>query len=266
MPRSKARHHIRLRTREGLLYGDLDEITKDEDPLLSAALEIGDRLGRFGDHGAALDQWMDPLFPDDGPALKRYRLAACLLGDIAWNAHPDYRAERAADLAIHGNWVGIDANGRAVIGRALCSAFSGESGFNPELLTLLGPAKTLGSAPGDVTVSLNASAAEPRRAPQNQYRAEPGRVVLRSRPDTMSSMRIWSIGGFTCWPAPRPGRGRPLCQPQLARSTLLSPSSRTVRVRTKFHRDGAALRYPADDPCARSSTSVRQSLQMPADR
>ena len=125
--------------REGLLYGDLDEATKDEDPLLAAALEIGDRLGRFGDHGAALDQWMDPLFPDDSKELKRYRLAACLLGDIAWNAHPDYRAERAVDLAVHGNWVGIDANGRAVLGRALCSAFSGDSGFSPEMLTLLRP-------------------------------------------------------------------------------------------------------------------------------
>ena len=125
--------------REGLLYGDLDEATKEEDPLLAAALEIGDRLGRFGDHGAALDQWMDPLFPTDGRELKRYRLAACLLGDIAWNAHPDYRAERAVDLAIHGNWVGIDANGRAVLGRALCSAFSGDSGFSPEILTLLRP-------------------------------------------------------------------------------------------------------------------------------
>jgi exopolyphosphatase/guanosine-5'-triphosphate,3'-diphosphate pyrophosphatase len=125
--------------REGLLYSDLDEASKDEDPLLAAALEVGDRLGRFGDHGAALHQWMDPLFPDDSPVLRRYRLAACLLGDIAWNAHPDYRAERAVDLAIHGNWVGIDAHGRAIIGRALCSAFGGDGGFSPELLTLLRP-------------------------------------------------------------------------------------------------------------------------------
>jgi exopolyphosphatase/guanosine-5'-triphosphate,3'-diphosphate pyrophosphatase len=125
--------------REGLLYGDLDESTKQEDPLLAAALEVGDRLGRFGDHGAALHQWMDPLFPDDSAELRRYRLASCLLGDIAWNAHPDYRAERAVDLAIHGNWVGIDAHGRAVVGRALCSAFGGDGGFSPELQTLLRP-------------------------------------------------------------------------------------------------------------------------------
>jgi exopolyphosphatase/guanosine-5'-triphosphate,3'-diphosphate pyrophosphatase len=125
--------------REGLLYRDLDEITRDEDPLLAAALEVGDRLGRFGDHGAFLDQWMDPLFPDESADMQRLRLAGCLLGDIAWNAHPDYRAERAVDMAIHGNWVGIDAHGRAVLGRALCSAFGGDGGFNAKLDALLRP-------------------------------------------------------------------------------------------------------------------------------
>lgn len=125
--------------REGILYRDLDEATRDEDPLLAAALEVGERLGRFGDHGAALDQWMNPLFPDENADLQRLRLAACLLGDIAWNAHPDYRAERAVDMAIHGNWVGIDAHGRAVLGRALCSAFGGDGGFSAKLGALLRP-------------------------------------------------------------------------------------------------------------------------------
>ena len=125
--------------REGLLYRDLDELTREQDPLLAAALEVGERLGRFGDHGAAIDQWMDPLFPDESHDLQRLRLAACLLGDIAWNAHPDYRAERAVDMAIHGNWVGIDAHGRAVIGRALCTAFGGDGGFDPGLGALLKP-------------------------------------------------------------------------------------------------------------------------------
>jgi exopolyphosphatase/guanosine-5'-triphosphate,3'-diphosphate pyrophosphatase len=128
--------------REGLLYRDLDQDMRLEDPLLAAALEVGDRLGRFGDHGAYLNQWMDSLFPDDSADMQRLRLAACLLGDIAWNAHPDYRAERAVDLAIHGNWVGIDAHGRAVLGRALGSAFGGESGFDPALESLLEPGES----------------------------------------------------------------------------------------------------------------------------
>jgi exopolyphosphatase/guanosine-5'-triphosphate,3'-diphosphate pyrophosphatase len=123
--------------REGLLYRDLDVGMKHEDPLLAAAVEVGERLGRFGDHGTTLNQWMDPLFPDESAEMKRLRLATCLLGDIAWNAHPDYRAERAVDMALHGNWVGIDSHGRAVLGRALCSAFGGDGGFSPDVVALL---------------------------------------------------------------------------------------------------------------------------------
>ena len=123
--------------REGLLYRDLDKQTQAYDPLLAAALEVGERLGRFGDHGASLDAWMAPLFRDESSDMRRLRLATCFLGDIAWNAHPDYRAERAVDLALHGNWVGIDSHGRAVLGRALCSAFGGDGGFSPEVARLL---------------------------------------------------------------------------------------------------------------------------------
>jgi exopolyphosphatase/guanosine-5'-triphosphate,3'-diphosphate pyrophosphatase len=126
--------------REGILYRDLEGPTRDQDPLLAGALEVGERLGRFGDHGAALDEWIAPLFPDDSPGASRLRLATCLLADIAWNAHPDFRAERAVDMAIHGNWVGIDASGRALLGRALCSAFGGDGGFSKALTALLKPA------------------------------------------------------------------------------------------------------------------------------
>lgn len=125
--------------REGLLYRDLDDDIRSEDPLLAAALEVGERLGRFGDHGAQLDEWLDPLFPDETQDLQRLRLAACLLGDIAWNAHPDYRADRAVDMAVHGNWVGIDSHGRAVLGRALASAFGDDGGFSLKLASLLRP-------------------------------------------------------------------------------------------------------------------------------
>ena len=111
--------------REGLLYAELDPSVKRQDPLLAAAFEIGHKLGRFGDHGALLDRWIAPLFPDETGKFSRLRRAACLLGDIAWNAHPDYRAERAIDLATHGNWVGINARGRAILGRALFVAFGG---------------------------------------------------------------------------------------------------------------------------------------------
>jgi exopolyphosphatase/guanosine-5'-triphosphate,3'-diphosphate pyrophosphatase len=47
------------------------------------------------------------------------------LSDIAWAAHPDFRAERGIDMAMHGNWVAIDAVGRAMLGQALFATFGG---------------------------------------------------------------------------------------------------------------------------------------------
>jgi len=166
--------------REGLLYRDLGEEVQEEDPLLAAALEVGDRLGRFGDHGAALDQWMDPIFPDETPDLRRLRLAACLLGDIAWNAHPDYRAERAVDMAIHGNWVGIDAHGRAVLGRALCSAFGGDGGFSPEIMTLLRPGENerVSAWGRAIRLAQRLSGGTEALLRKTEVALEPGRVVL----------------------------------------------------------------------------------------
>jgi exopolyphosphatase/guanosine-5'-triphosphate,3'-diphosphate pyrophosphatase len=123
--------------REGLLYDHLPAARREEDPLLAAAFEAGEKLGRFGDHGAELDSWIAPLFPDDDPSARRLRLAACLLADVAWEAHPDFRALWAVDMGVHGNWVGIDADGRTVIGRTLWSAFGGEGPFNPALAQLV---------------------------------------------------------------------------------------------------------------------------------
>ena len=113
--------------REGLLYDDLDEATRRLDPLIEEAREAGEEHGRFPQHGARIDRWIAPVF-DDTPANARIRLAACLLSDIAWAAHPDFRAERGLDMALHGDWVAIDAPGRVMLAQTLFANFGG-SGF-----------------------------------------------------------------------------------------------------------------------------------------
>ncbi len=45
----------------------------------------------------------------------RYRQAACLLADISWRAHPDYRGLQALNLIAHSSVVGITHPGRAFI-------------------------------------------------------------------------------------------------------------------------------------------------------
>jgi exopolyphosphatase / guanosine-5'-triphosphate,3'-diphosphate pyrophosphatase len=111
--------------REGLLYAALDEVQRAEDPLIAATRAAGARQGRFDEHGDLLARWIAPLFGQDAPEDARLRHAACLLGDVAWAASPEFRAERGLDVALHGNWVGVDARGRAMIGQALAASFGG---------------------------------------------------------------------------------------------------------------------------------------------
>jgi exopolyphosphatase/guanosine-5'-triphosphate,3'-diphosphate pyrophosphatase len=115
--------------REGMLYDDLDAETRACDPLIEAVRDAGRKLGRFPEHGALLDDWIAPVFADDAPDIARLRLAACLLSDVAWAAHPDFRAERGMYAALHGNWVGIDLPGRVMVAHALFRSFGGGREF-----------------------------------------------------------------------------------------------------------------------------------------
>ena len=78
------------------------------------------------------------LFEQEGAADARLRHASCLLADIGWRAHPEFRAERGLETALHGNWVGIDARGRAMMAQALYTSF-GADGEAPIAVTLASP-------------------------------------------------------------------------------------------------------------------------------
>ena len=115
--------------REGLLYEQMPPALQAEDPLLAAARDEGARSGRFPEHGDLLMTWMDDVFArGESAAMRRLRLATCLLSDIAWRAHPDFRAERGMDIALHGNWVAIEPGERAILAAALVACFGGLPG------------------------------------------------------------------------------------------------------------------------------------------
>ena len=121
--------------REGLLHRGLAPETRALDPLICATREEGTRQGRFAEHGDLLDRWSAPLFAGEPPTLARLRHAACLLADVGWRAHPEFRAERGVETALHGHWVGIDARGRAMLAQALHTHF-GADGV-PEIVARL---------------------------------------------------------------------------------------------------------------------------------
>ena len=101
--------------REGVLLSCLDDDLRGQDPLLAACKTMSERTGRFSVKGREMLHWMSPLFPDETPEQHRLRYAACLLSDIGWNEHPDYRAEHSFLRALRVPYAGLTHTERALL-------------------------------------------------------------------------------------------------------------------------------------------------------
>jgi exopolyphosphatase/guanosine-5'-triphosphate,3'-diphosphate pyrophosphatase len=111
--------------REGLLYNELSDAERRKDPLLSFCADYARLRARSAEHATELCGWTDALFRAPGPVEsddeRRLRWAACLLSDISWRAHPDYRAEQSLILIAQSALAAIDHPGRVFL--ALASYF-----------------------------------------------------------------------------------------------------------------------------------------------
>lgn len=118
--------------REGLVYSLLSEAERRKDPLLSFCAEHARQRSRSADHAVELCDWTDVLFEPPGPKEaeeeRRLRHAACLLSDISWRAHPDYRGEQSLILIAHAALAGIDHPGRVFLALASYFRHIGTSG------------------------------------------------------------------------------------------------------------------------------------------
>ncbi len=174
-----------LGVREGLLYESLAPAAQAEDPLLAAASQFNQLRARAPEHAEELSAWLGGFFAsthlDETPDDVRLRRAACLLSDIAWRAHPDYRAERSHDLIAEAALTGLDHPARAFL--ALASSYrhvSSEGEIRPSSRALvsarqLDRARILGAA---MRVAFVLSAAMPGVLPRTPLVATAGAVVL----------------------------------------------------------------------------------------
>lgn len=112
--------------REGQFYLSQPEDMRGADPLLAAATELARGSGRFPEHARELMEWMSPLFPNEPAQLRRLRHAACLLGDIFWSEHPDYRAEQAFLKVLRLPFMGLDHTDRAGLALAVFYRYSSD--------------------------------------------------------------------------------------------------------------------------------------------
>jgi exopolyphosphatase / guanosine-5'-triphosphate,3'-diphosphate pyrophosphatase len=176
-----------LGVREGLLYELLDEEEQKKDALLAAAQELNLLRSRSPRHGEELIEWTDRFMStsglDETAEEKRLRHAACLLADIGWRAHPDYRGEQSLNIIAHAAIVGIDHPGRAYLALAVFYRHMGlvDDELSPRLRELastrmLDRARVLGAA---MRVAYIVSAAMPGVLPDTPMQVTRGKLVLK---------------------------------------------------------------------------------------
>ncbi len=125
--------------REGLVFSLLPEVERRKDPLLCFCEDYSRLRSRSYDHAVELCAWTDVLF--DSPDLtetadeKRLRHAACLMSDIGWRAHPDYRGEKSLNIIAQSGLVGTDHPGRMFIAMAVFFRHVGSSEQNTDQLS-----------------------------------------------------------------------------------------------------------------------------------
>ena len=139
--------------REGLLYEQMPFELKRRDPLIEACRWDEAKHARIPGFGRQLHKFIEPIFGKTSHERTRLIRAACLLHDVTWRAHPDYRAEVCFDNATRANLGGLDHRGRIFLGVALLHRYkNSRSGTRfDELFELLGErdlrdAETLGKA------------------------------------------------------------------------------------------------------------------------
>lgn len=105
--------------REGFIYGLLPGHERRRDPLLSFCEDYAQLRSRSVAHAHELCRWTDTIFaaPDleETPDERRLRHAACLLSDVGWRAHPDYRGEQSVNTIAHAGLGGVDHSGRVFL-------------------------------------------------------------------------------------------------------------------------------------------------------
>lgn len=118
-----------LGVREGYLHGLLSEAEQAVDPLIQGAEELSVLRSRSPAHASDLVEFTAQYFTATGTAEtaeeSRLRQVACLLADIGWRAHPDYRGPQSVDSVAYGSLTGVDHPGRAVLAHAISVRYDG---------------------------------------------------------------------------------------------------------------------------------------------
>jgi len=131
-----------LGVREGYLYGMLDKREQAIDPLIQGAEELSVLRSRSPEHGIDLvafsGQFLAAWGRPESDEERRLRTVACLLADIGWRAHPDYRGPQSVDAVAYGSMTGVDHPGRAFLAQVIAVRYDGLKSKSAAALAKLG--------------------------------------------------------------------------------------------------------------------------------
>jgi len=105
--------------REGMLYEQMPKKLRERDPLIEACRFDERKYARQPGFGKKLFNFITPLFGKMTDQRRRIVMAACLLHDVSWRAHPDYRAEVCFENVTRANLGGLKHHERIALGFAL---------------------------------------------------------------------------------------------------------------------------------------------------
>ncbi|MGN6463537.1 MAG: exopolyphosphatase, partial [Pseudolabrys sp.] len=157
------------------------------DALLTASQEFNELRSRSPRHGEELVTWTDRLLRQarilETTEERRLRHAACLLADIGWRAHPDYRGEQSLNIIANASISTVDHPGRAFLALAVYFRHAGPE--DPDVEPRLAPlvklrrmhrARILAAA---MRVAYQVSASQAGVLPNTPLSVSRGRLVLR---------------------------------------------------------------------------------------
>lgn len=129
--------------REGLLYEQMPERLRKRDPLIEACRFSEQKDARIPGFGKALYAFIQPLYKNAKPERLRIVKAACLLHDVSWRAHPDYRHEITFEAATRADLGGMTHQERVFLGMALLHRYknSREDCRFEDVFEILSPAE-----------------------------------------------------------------------------------------------------------------------------
>ncbi len=113
--------------REGQMLEMLPEEIRGQDPLLAGCARMAERTGRFSISGEEIYDWMAPLFPKRRDDISRVRMAACMLSDVGWSEHPDYRAEHAFLRVLRMPFAGLTHHDRVLLALTIYVRYKGDA-------------------------------------------------------------------------------------------------------------------------------------------